>query len=183
MKIAPAILALCGISAISSVSAAAEISSLYTKLDLKKCKLVASNADEGGWAEFTCKGYKGMHVRVAEGDLRYFVSYGPNAKKQVAATQTLGPFNTIHHTLEWRVEKRGGEWVPFATILRYFWDSGDGRRGQTLVVTKLNGDEACQVAHIKADGNTKANIKARDIADTQARTFDCASSEMRSYVQ
>ena len=35
---------------------AAEISSLYTKLDLKKCRLVDSNANEGGWAEFSCKG-------------------------------------------------------------------------------------------------------------------------------
>lgn len=157
---------------------AAEISSLYTKLDLKKCRLVASNPNEGGWAEFSCKGHNGISVRVAEGDLRYFVSFGPNAKNQVAATQTLGPFNTIHHTLEWRVEKQGKAWVPFATILRYFWDSGDGRKGQTLIVTKLEGNEACQVAHVKADGNPNANVEARRIADTTARAFDCASSTL-----
>lgn len=163
--------------------AVAEISSAYTKLDLEKgCKLVRSNPDEGGWAEFRCKGYNGMNVRVAEGDLRYFVSYGPNAGKQRAATQTLGPFNTIHHTLEWRVEKQGGKWVPFATILRYFWDSGDGRKGQTLVVTRLDGNEACHVAHIKADGNPKANVEARRAADTLARTFDCATSQLDSYL-
>lgn len=162
--------------------AAAEVSSAYTRLDLDKgCKLVASNPNEGGSAEWSCRGYKGMNVRVAEGDLRYFVSYGPNAGNQRAANQTLGPFNTIHHTLEWRVEKQDGQWVPFATILRYFWES-DGRKGQTLVVTRLDGDEACHVAHIKADGNPNANVEARRAADTLARTFDCATSQLDSYL-
>lgn len=123
-----------------------------------------------------------MRVRVAEGDLRFFVSYGPQADKQVAASQTLGPFNTIHHTLEWRVEKQNGAWVPFATILRYFWDSSDGRKGQTLVVTSLQGDEACHVAHIKADGNPNANVEARRAADTLARDFDCAKSQVQRYL-
>lgn len=177
-----ALTALC-IAGISTTSATAEISSVYTKLDLKKCKLVDSSDKEGSWAEFTCKGYKDMAVRVAEGDLRFFVSYGPDARKQVAASQTLGPFNTIHHTLEWRVKKQAGEWVPFATILRYFWDSGDGRKGQTLIVTKLDGNEACHVAHIKADGNANANAEAREAADRESHAFDCASSQLRSYMQ
>lgn len=163
---------------------AGEISSVYTRLDLEKgCRLVASSNKEGGWAQWSCKGHDGMAVRVAEGDLRYFVSYGANAANQVVTHQTLGPFNTIHHALEWRVEQKGGRWVPFATILRYFWDSGDGRKGQTLVVTKLDGNEACHVAHIKADGNPKANVEARQAADTLSRTFDCKSSELQSYMR
>lgn len=155
---------------------AGETSSRYTSLDLDTCKLVASNANEGGWAVFHCKGHRGMHVRVAEGDLRYFVSYGPNADRQIAATQTLAPFNNIHTTLEWRVERKGSDWVPFATILRYFWDSS-GKKGQTLVVTKLEGDQACQVAHIVADGNPDANAQARKTADTHARTFKCGETQ------
>ena len=155
---------------------AGEISSVYTSLDLDKCKLLASNPNEGGWAVFECRGHNGVRVRVAEGDLRFFVSFGPNAEKQIAATQTLTPFNTIHKTLEWRVERKGGAWVPFATILRYFWDS-NGKKGQTLVVTKLEGTEACQVAHIVADGNPKANELARKAADTQARTFKCGQTK------
>ena len=157
-------------------SQAEQVSSLYTSLDLDKCKLVASNANEGGWAEFNCKGLNGMRVRVAEGDLRFFVSYGPNAENQIAASQTLSPFNTIHKTLEWRVERKGAEWVPFATILRYFWDS-DGKKGQTLIVTKLEGNEACQVAHIVADGTPNTNELARAAADTHARSFKCGNTE------
>ena len=131
---------------------AGEISSVYTSLELEKsCALVKTLPNEGGGALWDCKGYNGVRVRVAEGDLRFFVSFGENAGKQTAAGQTLAPFNNIHKTLEWRVERVGKAWVPFATILRYFWDS-DGRRGETLVVTKLGPVDSCHVAHIPANG-------------------------------
>lgn len=157
-------------------ASAGQISSLYTSLDLNKCILTDSNPNES-WAAWDCEGYKGMRVRVAEGDLRYFVSYGPRAEKQTAASQTLAPFNNIHTVLEWRVERKGGEWTPFATILRYFWDSSDGRKGQTLVVTKLGAADACQVAHIVANGNPNANEQARQIADARARGFNCNETQ------
>jgi hypothetical protein len=160
---------------VPAAACAGQISSLYTSLDLDKCRLVSSNPGEGGSAVWHCKGHEGMRVRVAEGDLRFFVSYGPNAEKQTAASQTLIPFNSIHTTLEWRVERQGNRWVPFATILRYFWDS-DGKKGQTLVVTKLGANDACHVAHIVAEGNPKANELARQAADSHARAFDCAAS-------
>jgi hypothetical protein len=163
--------------AMASQAYAGQISSVYTSLNLDSCKLIASNPDEGGWAKWSCKGHKGMTVTVAEGDLRFFVSYGPNAEKQTAASQTLSPFNTINKTLEWRVERVGREWVPFATILRYFWDSGSGRKGQTLVVTKLGKKDACHVAHIVANGNRHANEQARMAADTRAREFKCGDTE------
>ncbi|MDA7946533.1 MAG: hypothetical protein MPJ78_03560 [Hyphomicrobiaceae bacterium] len=171
------VLFIVGLVGFTAVPASAgEISSAYTSLDLDKCNLTASNPNEGGWAVFECIGHKGMRVRVAEGDLRYFVSFGPNAEKQIAATQTLTPFNTIHKTLEWRVERKDGEWAPFATILRYFWDS-NGKKGQTLVVTKLEDGEACQVAHIVANRNPKANELAQKAADTHARTFRCGETQ------
>lgn len=161
---------------VASPAAASRISSNYTPLDLDKCELVETRPDEGGGAVWHCKGHKGMRVRVAEGDLRFFVSYGENAHTQTAAGQTLGPFNTIHHRLEWRVELKDGQWVPFATILRFFWNS-DERKGQTLVVTKLGSRDACHVAHIVADGNPRANDMARHAADTRARTFDCSATQ------
>lgn len=162
-------------------ASAGEISSVYTSLKLEKCKLVESHPNEGGSAVWTCGGHGGMAVRVAEGDLRFYVSYGPNAREQTAAGQTLGPFNNIHHTLEWRVERRDGRRVPFATILRYFWDS-DGRKGQTLVVTKLGRNDACHVAHVDASGNPNANKMAREAADVEARRFDCANSRSMRYM-
>ena len=166
------------VAASATPAAAGQISSLYTKLELEKCALVSASEEGAGSAIWDCKGHEGMRIRVAEGDLRYFVSFGPRAEQQRAAGQTLSPFNTIHHTLEWRVERKQGRWVPFATILRYFWDS-DGRKGQVLVVTRLDNGDACHVAHIVADGNPKANDMARRAADERARTFDCASQPLK----
>ena len=159
--------------AITTPASAEQISSVYTSLDLNKCTLTDSRPNEGSWAAWDCKGHKGMRVRVARSDERYYVSYGTLAEKLTAADQTLAPFNNIYSTLEWRVERKGAEWVPFATILRYAWDDSDGRRGEILVVTKLGATDACQMEYIVANGNPNANKQARQIADTRARAFNC----------
>lgn len=159
--------------AITMPASAGEISSVYTSLDLNKCELTDSRPNEGGYAAWDCKGHKGMRVSVVTSDDRYYVSYGALAEKLTAADQTLAPFNTIYSTLEWRVERKGAEWAPFATILRYAWDDSDGRRGEILVVTKLGATDACQMEYIVANGNPNANEQARQIADTRARAFIC----------
>lgn len=160
-----------------SVGAAAEeISSAYTKLDKGACKDVTP-LDAGGFGGISkCTGYDGIEVRVAEGDLRMFVSYGPDAAKQTAAEQTLPQFNTIGDTLEWRL----ADGKPFATILRFRWDSDNGE-GSTLVVTKLGTTDACHVGYVTATGNPNANVLAREVADTLARGFDCANGRIHQY--
>jgi hypothetical protein len=159
-----------------SSGAAEELSSAYTKLDPKACKDVTP-LDAGGYGGVSkCKGYAGIEVRVAEGDLRMFVSYGADAAKQTAAEQTLPQFNTIGDTLEWRL----ADGKPFATILRYCWDSDNGE-GSTLVVTKLGKMDACHVGYVSATGNPNANVLARTVADTLARGFDCANDRVYQY--
>ena len=138
-------------------------------------KVAAPEAPEDG-AVFRCKGLHGMDVRVAEGDLRMFVSYGPNAEQQSAASQTIPVFNTIGKTLEWRLD----DGAPFATILRYRWDSDNGE-GSTLVVTKIGATDACHIAYVQATENAKANALAREIADGQARGFSCGRDKPRTY--
>jgi len=161
---------------LSSGVMAEEISSVYTPLKLKACENITppEMAEYGG--VFRCEGYGGTNVRVAEGDLRMFVSYGPGAADQTAASQTLSAFNTTGETLEWRLK----DGAPFATILRFHWDS-DGAKGSTLVVTKLGQADSCHVAHVMATGNPNANLLAREIADGQARGFDCKRDRVRSY--
>jgi len=155
---------------------AQEISSVYTPLDLRKCKdTTPADAKEYGTI-WRCEGYQGLSVRVAEGDLRIFVSFGPKAEAQSAANETLPQFNTIGDKLEWRVAKEGNRLRPFATILRYKWDSDNGE-GSTLVIAKLGRDDACHVAYIDATGNPKANEQARAIADRDAPSF--TSSRIR----
>jgi hypothetical protein len=155
---------------------AEEISSAYPKLEGESCK-DATPLDAGGYGSISkCKGYGGIGVRVAEGDLRMFVSYGPDAATQTAATQTLPQFNTIGDTLEWRLANG----KAFATILRFRWDSDNGQ-GSTLVVTKLGKTDACHVAYVTATGNPNANLLARKVADTLARGFDCANDRVHQY--
>ena len=169
------VLAVVLVVAVAPAAVAGEISSAYTALDLEKCPITKTFADSGGSVR-TCEGYNGLPVQVAADDLRYFVWFGKD--DQTAARQTLTHFNTIHSTLEWRIERRDGVSQPFATILRYFWEQGDdGPKGETLVVTKLGGDDACHVAYVKADGNPNANDRAREIADGRARVFDCKKDE------
>ncbi|HUV32433.1 MAG TPA: hypothetical protein VMW31_02580, partial [Devosiaceae bacterium] len=141
-----------------------------TDFDLSECTLL--DADEFG-ARWACAGYKGYPVWIAEGDLRFFVSYGFYAPEQPAAGQTPGPFNTLGPRIEWRMTDEDGNWRPIATIVRYLTEPPD-YRGEMLVVTRLGPEGVCQVAWIDARANPDANELAREAADTLAPDFDCA---------
>ncbi len=147
--------------------------SAYTDLDLAQCVPEPPDPNDplqsGVWH---CTGYAGMPVRVAEGDIRFYVSYGPDAVNEMAAGETLPPFNTIGERLEWRL---GDDGAPFATILRYFTDFGDGLPPrQYLVVTRLGPPGSiCMIGHVDAVANADANSLARELADTRATGFRC----------
>lgn len=146
-----------------------------TTIDLKACKVVKRHSDGNTWS---CNGLAGHPVYYAEGDLRTFVSVGPNAGKRKAAEQTLGPFNSVfagksqRATLEWRVTGDAKKPVPHATILRYYTSNDEGK-GEVFVVMKVTAKESCHAALIEAFNDPKAIDFAREIADGPARTFDC----------
>ena len=112
---------------------------------------------------------------IAEGDLRFFVSYGLKSTEEKAAEQTLPPFNHLGEKIEWRISNAEGHWKPFATILRYFTahSEGTGDESQVLVVTKVEEGATCHVAYIDATANADANALAVKAADEKARDFDC----------
>ena len=167
-----------------------EISSAYTSLDLEKCHLITRK--EQGLPELTeeelgtmggqwlCRGYNDSVVYVTEGDLRMFVSYGPDAMNEHASRQTLPAFNYVGETLEWRVRKVNGKWVPFATILRWHTESGDmaEQKGEVLIVTKLEAGNTCHVAYIDAQLVPDANKIARAFADEETKDFDCETDDI-----
>jgi hypothetical protein len=158
-----------------SPAAANPVRSLYTTVELKACRQVRRHRDGGAWL---CEGLAGLPVYIAEGDLRHFLSVGADAQKRRAATQTLGAFNTIFEkgsdraTVEWRFNRRGERQIPYAIIVR-FHTSGEGRRGDVLVVSKVSATETCHVAYIDALANQDAITLARFVADNQAKSFDC----------
>ena len=147
---------------------AATIESTYTDIDFKKCKTVESDEADGS-ATSTCPGLKGYPVIIGEGDLRMFVSFGPDAANEPAMQQTLGPFNHLGKKIEWRLSRSGGAAKPFATIIRWITAGEDGTdKGQVLVVTQIKPGATCQIALIDALAVKNANEMARQIADQKA---------------
>jgi hypothetical protein len=119
-----------------------------------------------------CAGHAGIPVRVAEGDLRFLVSFGANAAAEPAASETLPQFNHIGTTLEWRLETTYAR--PVATILRYFTQGGSETEGQVLVVTKLGPPgQICHIGYVDALLNPNANMIARQVAEMGAASFVC----------
>ena len=172
-------IALAAVVALAAPGAALANSSVYTDLDLGKCREEPPDADDplksGVW---WCEGLDGIPVRVAEGDLRQMVSYGSKAADEPAATQTIGPFNHVGAKIEWRLDAAGR---PVATILRFDTDS-DGRPGSALVVTRLGPPgQVCQVGTVNALANPDANQIARDIADNTATGFVCGKDTVLEF--
>lgn len=161
--------------------AAAENASAYSKIDLAACRAIPPAPDDplesGAW---WCDGHAGIPVYVAEGDLRFFVSYGESAPEELAARTTLPAFNQIGETIEWRLAPDGR---PFATILRFFTSPGDGAPdGQVLVITKVAGPgQVCHIGYVNARANPDANAIAREVADNGAVSFDCGRDTAIEY--
>ena len=155
----------------ATAASAGEITSVYSDLDLKKCKALELYADEGEGGVWACKGIAGFDVLYLEGDLRGYIAFGPEGRSQCTSAQTFGAFNSPGPKIEWRMENG----KPIATILRWFTDNGSGEanaKQNWLAVTKLNGRDACRTALI----DTKypdANSIARAKADGKAHTFNC----------
>lgn len=168
-KLMNPVIAVLAMTIAAPIAAIAKPVSQYTSIAPEKCRQLTTD-EESGAVTFSCPGLAGMDVWVGEGDLRLFLAYGPEPRKQCAAQQTFGNFNTAGPTLEWRMENG----APFATIIRYKMDSGDGKRFNFLVVTSLRGGQACHMAYV--DGSLpKHNGLARNIADNRARQFNCAT--------
>ena len=159
-----------GLSATAAL--ADEITSVYSDLDLKTCKaLQLYTGDEGEGGEWECKGIKGYDVMFWEGDLRGNIAFGPLARSQCSSAQSFGAFNSPGAKIEWRMENG----KPIATILRWFTDNGSGEanaKQNWLVVTKLNGKDACRMALIDTK-YPNANTLAQAKADGKAHTFNC----------
>jgi hypothetical protein len=123
-----------------------------------------------------------MAVRITAGDQRTYVSFGPNAAREVAAGETLAAFNSTGKTIEWRIERTvGGKLRPFAAILRWntttLDEAGNQVRGQVLVVTRVLRGGVCHIGYVDGRANPDANALAVEIADRHARAFRCGTDK------
>jgi hypothetical protein len=160
----------------SAPAAAQAIESVYTTLNLDKCRHKPGKQEED-YGEWRCAGFGGIAVHVSAGDQRIYVSYGPNARKEPAAKQTLASFNGEGEKIEWRAARdAGGKLKAFAAIMRWSTtvSAGDAPvKGEVLVVTRLAPGAVCHVGYVDAKANPDGNTLAQKIADEHARKFRC----------
>ncbi|MGE0602362.1 MAG: hypothetical protein AB7O46_01090 [Xanthobacteraceae bacterium] len=169
-------------------ASAQQNTSQYTSVATKTCKKFDSTKVAGDEIAnaFECRGLSGYSVVVGEDDLRTVVSIGvnrENAKDQLSLSQTFNPFNSVHDTLEWRID--GKTKKPFATIQRwYIADDADldkdsrPRTVQLLVVTRTPPGRSCHVAYIDVRANENPNLLAQQAADDLAQKFDCTKDKV-----
>lgn len=153
--------------------------SRYSDFDIGKCRHIPGKEAED-YGEWHCKGLQGIAVYMSAGDQRVYVSYGKSvkdAKKEMAASQTLASFNGEGRRIEWRLD-RG---KPFAAIMRWRTtrtnDKGEPERGSVLVVTRLGKGGVCHVGYVDGNANKDVDALARRIADEHARGFVCGGDK------
>ena len=153
------------------------VKSRFTTIELRTCSVIKRHPDGNTWR---CSGLKGYPVSYAEGDLRAFVGFSAQPQLSQAMQQTLRPFNSVFEgkgrraTIEWRIRRQNGAEHPYAAIMRVFI-SGDGQKGEVLVITKITATEACHMAYIDAKANAESMALARSTADELAATWKCTS--------
>ena len=160
----------------ASSAGAQTIESVITDLDLKKCRHTPGTVQED-YGEWRCKGYDRITIWMGAGDQRVMISFGPHAKEEPAAHQTLASFNGEGEKIEWRIEKGASKKQPFAAIMRWSTtrsdDSGGQIRGEVFVVTRLPPGAVCHIGYVDGRANSNASELAREIADKHAREFRC----------
>ncbi len=166
-----ALMIVVAVTSIATQAFASDVKSVYTKIDLKKCKQTEKpdqQVFEGAWA---CKGIPGYNIFLTAADEREMVSFGKTEKNNCSGQKTFGSFNSAGGTVEWRV--KAGK--PFAAILRWTVsiDTDDPNKKATwIVVNKLDRGTACQM-HYVAGSFPTANDAARRAADEKAGAFNC----------
>ena len=144
--------------------------STYTSLNLDRCEIVSvAHAGEGDWTNRRCPGRGGVTIIVNEDDARFDVDAGVDNGEWESPT----PLNELGPQVEWRSE--GGR--AFAIIYRYSIpeDVAGGRSMLAVETIGRPGRPGCLVALIP--GTPAANARARQIADTRARTFRCGRDQ------
>ena len=136
-------------------------------------------------ATWRCEAW-GLYYDVAEGDLRFSLSFGvPSLDAPEAHWRSFGNFNSLGKKIEWRFARGADQ--PFAAINRYLLDRQlpDGtpaRPHEVLTIYKVAvGAGSCHVAYVDASLNADANEIARKAADSLAAQFDCRRDVARYY--
>jgi hypothetical protein len=169
-----------------AANSASENISVYGKYDDSQCEYVKELDDEGEYIE-RCKTTAGIDVfirRTLPPGLhadRYHIAYGPSGEKQTSLRQSIEYIREITPVVEFRMKKSAKQ--PIAAIQRVrvaIYDLEDKESlTQVLIVTKIESDEACHMAHVYVNDHPNANEVAREVADSMAETFNCGRDKVK----
>jgi hypothetical protein len=151
----------------TSISADAQIKSVYTNLDADKCKTLEFQADEGGVYKGECKGVGGHKLIVREGDLRQSIDVAAPGRKehQLRLWEHFHGFSAVGPKAEWRMMGK----KPVGLIFRFnvSEDVVDSSKITSyLIVAKITPQLACVTEIIKP--SKTQNADARRAADRSA---------------
>jgi hypothetical protein len=158
-------------------SARERIDSAYTKHDYEKCKVVE---DDDPVKVTQCEGLAGIPVKWTNEPDSSIVEFGSDGVVPDDAFAKRFTFSVAPETIEWRGVMKAGKFVPFATIARFSMCGGIGGpcHGE-LIVFRLDGKKrSCMAASVDAR-IANANERARELADTVARRFNCDKDKTR----
>lgn len=152
---------------VSALAAEAQITSVYTDLDDRKCKTIELTDEDGGSYKGECKGVGGYKLHVIEGDLRQTVTIvDPKGKEHPLEFWNLtGAFTYIGETAEWRMKEK----KPIALIVRLNVSENVEDASKTkgyLVVAKITPEKTCVTEFLAP--TRSHNYEARNAADKSA---------------
>ncbi len=159
-----------GIASLATPVLAGDVKSVFTEIDLKKCKQTEKADNEVFAGAWHCKGYGGYDVFIRSGDDRDSVAFGKSDDKNCSGMKSFNHFNAAGSKIEWRVKDA----KPIAAILRWTvsLEPDSTKQGTWLVVNKLDNGSACQMHYVNGSF-PNANDAARKAADEKADGFVC----------
>lgn len=169
-------LALVLLAGAQGAQAAGSIDSVYTRHDYERCDKLG---DDDPIMERRCAGHDGIPVAwVGEPDSSS-LSFGTEGAVGGEFDNRF-TFAVAGNVIEWRGPVEDGRVAPFAAIVRYqLCRAIGGPCVPELVVYRLNGKRSSCIAATVNGRRPDANLRAREVADSFARGFDCEKGKVR----
>lgn len=147
------------------------VDSVYTDLSSNKCRTIEVNKETGDSVR-KYSGVAGYSLLTQDIDARQSITVTtPDGKQHpLHYSQVItAAFSWLGEKAEWRVEKKGGQIVPIALIVRVYANENPyspSQRTSYLAVAKITPEKICVTERIK--GGAKANEAARQDANASA---------------
>lgn len=169
-------LALALLGGAQDTQAAGSIDSTYTRHDYERCRKLS---DDDPIIERRCEGHDGIPVTWVNEPDSSSISFGTDGAVGGEFDKRF-TFAVAGNVIEWRGPVEKGRIVPYSAIVRYQLCSAiGGPCAPELVVYRLNGTRSSCIAATVNGRRADANLRARELADSFARDFNCERDRVR----